>query len=432
MITPAYAPTATERVLPRLALDFTTGVLDSRVTVTRALNTATRVNSSGYIEGVNADLPRFDYDPITLAPKGLLIEETRQNIAAYSDQFDNAYWTKANSSIDPNVAISPSNAQDADKLIENTASTQHGIVIASASRPTIAAGLHTASFFVKAAGRDYIALYNNGTSGGAGVSFNLINGTVTATTGAQYSSSSITAFQNGWYRVSLTFNSLGGTSGPTIYMNQGVAGGAGGEIYTGDGVSGIYIWGAQLEAGAFATSYIPTTTTSLTRNADVVSMTGTNFSSWFNASEGTISCNVTLTSTPTTAAAFPRVLTIGGANPDTDEISIYTRTQGVGGDFGIPFGQITTAGVTQANLNGISSPINNWGAAIAYKANDCAAAGSGTLLGTDNSVTLPACTQLLIMGQARFQPQPSGWVRKINYWPQRLTNAEVQAFSKQG
>jgi hypothetical protein len=69
MITPAYSPTATERVLPRMALDFTTGVLDSRVTITRALNTATRVNSSGFVEIVNANLPRFDYDPATLAPR---------------------------------------------------------------------------------------------------------------------------------------------------------------------------------------------------------------------------------------------------------------------------------------------------------------------------------------------------------------------------
>ena len=75
MITPSFALTATERVLPRLALDFTTASLDPRVTFTRALNTATRINSSGLVETVNADTPRFDY---TLNPggacKGLLIE----------------------------------------------------------------------------------------------------------------------------------------------------------------------------------------------------------------------------------------------------------------------------------------------------------------------------------------------------------------------
>lgn len=343
MITPSYSATATERVLPRLALDFTTASLDARVTVTRSLNTATRTNASGILEIVNANLPRFDYDPSTLACKGLLIEEARTNLLLNS-------------------------------LIDGTNLSTQSV--------TLSAVAYTLSFY--GAGSVAISGGHSATVAGTGNYPNRRTYTFTPSAG------------------STTFT----VSGDVKY--------------------------AQLEAGSFETSFIPTAGASVLRNADVVSMTGTNFSSWFNASEGTISCNVTLTSTPTTAAAFPRVLTIGGANPDTDEISIYTRTQGVGVDFGLPFGGITTADVSQADLNGISSPINNWGAAIAYKANDCAAAGSGTLLGTDNSVTLPACTQLLIMGQARFQPQPSGWVRKINYWPQRLTNAEVQAFSKQG
>lgn len=343
MITPSYSATATERVLPRLALDFTTASLDARVTVTRSLNTATRTNASGILEIVNANLPRFDYDPSTLACKGLLIEEARTNLLLNS-------------------------------LIDGTVLSTQAVVVTAV--------VYTISF------------YGTGTITLSGAHVAVVTGS------GSYPS-----------RKTYTFTPTAGTLTVTV---------------TGT------VQFAQLEAGAFATSYIPTAAVSVLRNADVVSMTGTNFSSWYNASEGTISCNVTLTSTPTTAAAFPRVLTIGGANPDTDEISIYTRTQGVGVDFGLPFGGITTAGVSQANLNGTSSPINNWGAAIAYKANDCAAAGSGTLLGTDNSVTLPACTQLLIMGLARFQPQPSGWVRKINYWPQRLTNAELQAFSKQG
>ena len=73
MITPSYGLTSTERVLPRMALDFTTASLDSRVTVTRSLNTATRINSSGYIENVNANLPRFHFSPTSLGTcRGLL------------------------------------------------------------------------------------------------------------------------------------------------------------------------------------------------------------------------------------------------------------------------------------------------------------------------------------------------------------------------
>jgi hypothetical protein len=115
MITPAYTPAATERVLPRMALDFTTGVLDPRVTVSRALNTATRINSSGFVEIVNADLPRFDYDPTTLAPKGLLIEEARTNLLLRSQEFENAEWAAGiSTSVAANTAVSPSGTQNAD------------------------------------------------------------------------------------------------------------------------------------------------------------------------------------------------------------------------------------------------------------------------------------------------------------------------------
>jgi len=80
MISPSFSLTATERVLPRMALDFTTALLDPRITFTRTGNTATVVNSSGVIAAINADLPRFDFDPTTLVCKGLLIEETRTNL----------------------------------------------------------------------------------------------------------------------------------------------------------------------------------------------------------------------------------------------------------------------------------------------------------------------------------------------------------------
>ena len=135
MITPSYATTATERVLPRMALDFTTGVLDPRVTVTRALNTATRVNSSGYVEIVNANLPRFDYDPVTLTPKGLLIEEARTNLLTYSEQFDNAAWGKQGSSVSQNVQTSPDGSVDADKLIEDATTGEHRLTIPSSPLP---------------------------------------------------------------------------------------------------------------------------------------------------------------------------------------------------------------------------------------------------------------------------------------------------------
>jgi hypothetical protein len=285
MITPSYGLTATERVLPRMALDFTTATLDPRVTFTRSGDTATVINSSGNIAPINADLPRFDFDPITLLCKGLLIEEARTNLFLYSAEFDNIYWGKIRSSITANATISPDGASTGDKLVENLDNGTHLIVRTETTTNTSA---NTWSIYAKASERPSINIVvREGTTflRSSNATFNLSAGTVGAVSNAGGSSATaaIENAGNGWYRCSLTIT-LGGvdTNSQALFqLNNGSV-----SSYQGDGTSGIFIWGAQLEAGAFATSYIPTTTTSLTRNADNVSMTGTNFSDWYNASEG--------------------------------------------------------------------------------------------------------------------------------------------------
>ena len=197
MISPSFYLTATERVLPRMALDFTTASLDPRITFTRAGNTATVTNSSGVIAEINADLPRFDYNPTTLVCNGLLIEESRTNLLL-------------NSLINGVSLVT--------QLVNTTAVA------------------HTLSF------------YGTGTI--------VLTGT-----------SSATVVGTGAYpnRRTLTFTPTAGVLTVTV---------------TGT------VQFAQLEVGAFATSYIPTAASQVTRTADVATMTGTNFSSWYNATQG--------------------------------------------------------------------------------------------------------------------------------------------------
>jgi hypothetical protein len=277
MITPAYSATATERVLPRMALDFTTGVLDPRVTVARLLNTATRVNSSGYIENVNAGLPRFDYNPVTLAPKGLLIEEARTNIALQSQDISSGSWVKTNATVSADAIASPDGTLNADKLVENTANGTHD----TRSNQTTTAAAHTFSVYLKAGERNFVMLLHGQTA--TAQVFNLNTGVTDGNAGFSAPvSSGIVNAGNGWYRASITVNATAAINSFRVYMmTDNVT-----FTYTGDGTSGIFIWGAQVEAGAFATSYIPTVASTVTRNADVVSMTGTNFSDWYNASAG--------------------------------------------------------------------------------------------------------------------------------------------------
>lgn len=414
MITPSFSPTATERVLPRMALDFTTGVLDSRVTVTRALDTATRVNSSGYIEGVNANLPRFDYNPVTLAPKGLLIEESRTNLVRYSQELDNPIWTKIRATVTANATTSPNNTVDADKLVENTDNNTHYVEIS----PTAAAAVHSFSVFLKAGERTWARLV---VVDGAAY-FNLSTGAVGTVSAGTVSLSALTPVDigNGWYRCTVVFTPSAGA----VVLQIRLATSNGGQTYLGDGTSGIFAWGAQLEAGAFPTSYIPTTTTSLTRNADVVSMTGTNFSDWYNASEGTFVAGIRLN-----ALVTPNVKPVFAAYDGTFNTNRAYLNIGVSGQSAF---LVNSGGSSQATLAGpILTASNLMKVSGKYKVNDFALAANGVTPATDTSGLVPVGSDRLDIGV--FQPASvylNGHMAFINYYPLGLTTNEVRAFSK--
>ena len=179
MITPSFNLTATERVLPRLALDFTTANLDLRVTFTRTGDTATVTNSSGYIVPINANLPRFDFNPVTLLCNGLLIEESRQNRLLYSEQFNQSPWANVRSSVSPNVSetLSPSGLNTADKLVENTVDNNHYIVQDFANTSNT---VFTVTVYAKAAERRFLRVVcsTTGNANSQFANFDLLNGTV--------------------------------------------------------------------------------------------------------------------------------------------------------------------------------------------------------------------------------------------------------------
>lgn len=223
--------------------------------------------------------PRFDYDPVSLAPKGLLIEEARTNLALRSQEFDNASWTKTASTINANATTAPDGTVTADKFISTAATAQ---MYAEAAAITVTSGTsYTFSIFAKASEYNFIQLrFNNAAfSGGEYATFNLSTGTIAQSAGSNHT---ITSFGNGWYRC-VVVGVASATTNAFLGINLATSGTGGrNPTITGDGTSGLFIWGAQLEAGAFATSYIPTGAASVARTADSATMTGTNFSSWFN------------------------------------------------------------------------------------------------------------------------------------------------------
>jgi len=411
VITPAYAPTATERVLPRMALDFTTGTLDPRVTVTRALNTATAVNSSGNIAIVNANLPRFDYDPVTLAPKGLLIEESRANSAVYSNDVTGAGWTLGGLTTST-PTTSPDGTANAVLLLEDSSTGFHRAF----QVVTTTAVAWTVTGYFKPNGRDWVWLRMNDSVGIKYAWFNI-------TTGAKGTvQSGLTAdiypSKNGFYRCVITAATAASGAAAVIF---GTADADNSNSFAGDVTKGVYFYGFQIELGAFATSYIPTTTTSLTRNADSVNMTGTNFSSWYNASEGTLSFEGSVfVDQGSTTVDFIQI-----SNGVSNAISIDLAMFGVAG----PVFSVGNSG-NQCNIDTGTLTLNTVFRMVgAYKADSFAAALNGGTPGTDNAGTIPTVSQMGI-GNRLSGPYMNGHARKFAYWPQRLINAEVQAFSK--
>jgi hypothetical protein len=298
------------------------------VATARSANTATRFNSSGLIEIINANLPRYNFNPSTLLCQGQLIEEARTNLFLNS-------------------------------LIDGTNLATQSV--------TLSAVAYTLSFYG--------------------------SGSVDITGGHTATVSGVGDFPN---RKTYTFTPTAGSSTFTV---------------TGD------VKFAQLEAGAFATSFIPTAATSVLRNADVVSMTGTNFSNWYNASEGSFAVlslmtNAAGTSTPTAIMV----------RDSTSANRIQLRHQSTNYNF-----LVQNASVPQASFSTPYVLNSQENAVLSYKTNSFISALNGQIVGTDFTGTVPSVDRMDIgsFGGANYI---NGHIAKILYWPMQLTSNEVRAF----
>ena len=250
-------------VRPTLNLDFAkTKALDPRVTFTRA-STATFVGSNGLIQTAASGAARFDHNPATGESLGLLVEEARTNSKTNSTTLNPSFNFSNTVSPAPTATIvAPDGvSQTVEKLVENTSTGIHqGNLQFSGAYDNWAT-----SFFVKAAGRTRFKFdpRENGTFTEFDLTAETVNGAVDP--------SKLEKLPNGWFRVkNLTVSSF------RAFSRWRLLDASGNESYTGDGVSGIYLWGLQWEAAAtFSTSYIPTTGSTVTRAADVATLANT-------------------------------------------------------------------------------------------------------------------------------------------------------------
>ena len=332
-------------------------------------------------------------------PKGLLVEEQRQNLVTYSEQFDNAAWNKQRVAITANAATSPDGTVSADLMYPTSADSNNevwrGISVTSGAQ-------YAMSVFAKQAGKSFLAL---GVGDGAAttVFFNLANGTV-GDQGAGLTGS-IVAFGNGWYRCTV----IATASSTSMQYTAIVADANGSTAVTVNGTNGIYIWGAQLEAGSFATSLTPTLASAVTRTADVASVN--TLSPWWNGTEGTFLFDFNQVGTASIAA-------IGD---DTFNNSLRFNVVNMARGNGTGFANLVTLGTSQNGSHKL---------AVAMKVNDYAGSFDGGAVSTQTTASMVPASNVLGIGRDYgTNGYMNGWMRRLAFYPRRLTNAELQALT---
>ena len=367
---------------------------------------ATRVNKDGLIEVVGNDKLRIDYKD---SSKGVaLLEPARTNLVQYSEDFSNAYWSKGGSSITSNSIISPDGTLNGDKLTVDFSNSTHFIDTSSIS---FTSGVsYTVSVFVKDNNKNLVIQGSGTVTANAFASFDLKDGFIID---ESVGTATIKSFGNSWYRCSLTFTAAATTSGVITFL----MGETRNDTYTGDGTSGLYLWGAQLEQGSYATSYIPTSGATSQRQSDVARGAGN--SEVFNDSEGVLFANIAALADDDTTR---RLSISDGTNDDRILIgySSSDRLQYVVSDGGsVVVNKLIT-------VSDITLPTKT---AFKYKLNDCAVWVNGFEVDTDIVATMPSGLNTLNFDQANGTENFYGKTKEMGVYDTALTDAELEALT---
>ena len=397
----------------------------SSATATNITTTTALTNYIPQLLTAPINAPRFDFNPTTGESLGLLIEQSSTNLLTYSQLFSDATWLKFRTSITQTANIAPDGTQTAQLLVEDATNNTHGC--ANYGSQTVTSGQqYTFSAEVKAWTRNYVTLFADVGSallGNAGVQFSLIDGTVQKNTNGYVTTS--TNLGNGWWRFSYTATATAsGNAKSGIYIGSIPATSAanGIDTYTGNGYSGIYIWGAQLEALAFPTSYVATTSAQVTRASDNASMTGTNFSSWYNQGQGTWYINATTIWNNSVPANIPATgwIWVGVASGNfTAPVYTNSATNSI-----YTYDGVTASGVTNPPFGSkmqVSTSYGSLGKNLLVNGGSASNSTYGNGFGNE--------TILYIGANNGGNSQINARISKLAFYSQQLTVAQQQALT---
>lgn len=367
-------------------------------------STGTYVDSDGLIKTAAIDAPRFDHDPSTGESLGLLIEEARTNL-----QFPSIPATSAGAiTVTANAAVAPDGTTTATFCEPNNIGS--GVRSNPGNLTKNANEFYAHTFFFKPNG------YNvAGIDYGSGNPDNYAEAWIDVTNNQSFvvntfNSVTSTSLANGWYKITAIQEIVAsGTTpswGKVLSCRPNVPTG-GGQSYTRVPGAGGFFWGHQEELGSFSTSYIPTTSSTITRAADVASITGTNFSSWYNQSEGTV---------------FVDFQTYG-----TSTQQIIALTAGVSNNarWGVWNNQLymdQSGSQYFASLSPNTSPTKT---TFAVASNDAIGASNGSLTAQDTTVILPTPDNASIGRTAASQDLLNGHISRLAYFSTRRTDQQL-------
>ena len=389
------------------------GSLDPRITFTRA-SSATYTDASGVIQTAASNAPRWDYANGVL--RGLLIEEARTNQSKDYTGYgvSGASWTPAS-------GIAP----DATNTMVRWAETNlGGAHYSDFSGPSVANASYTFSVYAKMQQIRYLQLFvdNAGGSAGGFATYDLQNGVVsgplTSLGAGALGGATIIPVGNGVYRLTLTTSiGVGTTIRSGLVGTNNVAAPGFAPSYTGNAANGLLIWGLQLEQGAFATSYISTVAASVTRARDSCVISPANMAPWFASPGGSwLAEFISAVPTPITLTS-PRI--IGPNSAGVTPLWVSTGMNVASFDGAV----IATPNVF--TVASISKGASTWASGNGKVCLNGGAIGAGA--------QATGFASLASTGISVFAGNPgtvnetmSGHIRRIQYWPRVLTDAEMQ------
>jgi hypothetical protein len=385
-------------------------------TFTRSGN-ATRVNSEGLIELVSTNVPRLNYpliDGVVQGCPSLLLEPQRINLLPYSEDFSNAEWIKGSVLTPISGFVSPKGDLSAFKLVEDSSNSIHRIydIIPISNGVT-----YTQSIFAKKGERNFLQIMFGGKIDPTDfANFDLENGVITSEVGDV--SPKIEYYGNGWYKCSATATSTQ-TSTEAFYLTIVENGQSSRtQSYQGDGTSGIYIFGAQVEAGSYPTSYIPTSGTTATRSAETCNNAGD--VNTFNDSEGVLFAEISALANDGTN----RRISISNGSTSDRIVLGYTASSN----------QLIVL-VSSNSVSGVASIVNIDNSlqfnkiALKYKLNDFALWINGIEVLTDNSLNSPIGLNDLSFEGADNLNDFYGSTKQIQYYNTALNDSDLETLT---